>query len=248
MAEEHAYAAATTDGSVPTGTEADELERKLEKKRAKLRSAWISFVGRIVAQIMGAVATISLGLMLVQRYHAPVEAPAPSVAAVAPLAAVPVRLVTPGETSIALLPLRNVAGDGDASFARGMTEALITELVHLDEIRVVSRTSSAIYDNDGRPLPEIARALGVDFIVDGSVIKADGRVRITARLIDGRRDEHLFAEFYDRPLRPVLGVQAQVAGAIAHAIKVTLAAHSRSPSGIASRQNLDLLPANLGPR
>jgi TolB-like protein len=92
----------------------------------------------------------------------------------------------------------------------------------------VSRTSAALYDNDGRPLPEIARALGVDFIVDGSVIRAEGRVRITARLIDGRRDEHVFAEFYDRPLRPVLSVQAQVAGAIAHAIKVALASHSRS--------------------
>jgi TolB-like protein len=247
MADEHTLAAATTDGPVPTGTDAEELERKLEKKRAKLRSAWISFVGRIVAQIMGAVATISLGLMLVQRYHAPVGAPAPS-AAVAPLAAVPVRLVTPGETSIALLPLRDVAGDGDASFAKGMTEALMTELVHLDEIRVVSRTSAALYDNDGRPLPEIARALGVDYIVDGSVIRAEGRVRITARLIDGRRDEHVFAEFYDRPLRPVLSVQAQVAGAIAHAIRVALASHSRPPSGIASRRKLDLLPATLSPR
>ena len=60
----------------PTGTAEDELERKLEKKRAKIRSAWISFVGRIVAQIMGAVATISLGLMLVQKYHNPTAAPA----------------------------------------------------------------------------------------------------------------------------------------------------------------------------
>jgi adenylate cyclase len=247
MADEHTVAAATTDGPVPAGTDAEELERKLEKKRAKLRSAWISFVGRIVAQIMGAVATISLGLMLVQRYHAPVEAPAPSVA-VAPLAAVPVRLVTPGATSIALLPMRDVAGDGDASFAKGMSEALITALVHIDEIRVVSRTSAALYDNDGRPLPEIARALGVDYIVDGSVIRAEGRVRITARLIDGRRDEHVFAEFYDRPLRPVLSVQAQVAGAIAHAIKVALASHSGPPSGIASRRKLDLLPATLSPR
>jgi TolB-like protein len=249
MTEEHALAVATTDGPIPAGTEADELERKLEKKRAKIRSAWISFVGRIVAQIMGAVATISLGLMLVQRYHAPVAAvSAPSPAEAVPLAAVPVRLVTPGETSIAVLPLRDVAGDGEASFARGMTEALITELVHLDEVRVVSRTSSAISYNDGRPLPEIARALAVDFIVDGSVIRADGRVRITARLIDGRRDEHVFAEFYDQPLRPVLSVQARVAGAIARAVKTALAAHSRSPAGIASQRKLELLPATLGPR
>ena len=66
------------------GTSEDELERKLEKRRAKIRSAWISFVGRIIAQIMGAVATISLGLMLVQKYHEPVAAPAPVPAQSAP--------------------------------------------------------------------------------------------------------------------------------------------------------------------
>jgi TolB-like protein len=246
MAEEHAVA--TIDGPVPTDTEADELERKLEKKRAKIRSAWIAFVGRIVAQIMGAVATISLGLMLVQRYHAPAAVSAPPPAQVVPLAAVPVRLVTPGEASLAVLPLRDVSPDGEASFARGMTDALITELVHLDEVRVVSRTSSAIYEKDGRPLPEIARALGVDFIVDGSVTKAEGRVRITARLVDGRRDVNLLAESYDRPLRQVLSVQAQVAGSIARAIKIALSARSRSPSGIALQRKRELLPAIHGSR
>jgi hypothetical protein len=70
MAEEHALVVETTDGPAQTAAAEDELEKKREKKRAKVRSAWISFVGRIVAQIMGAVATISLGLMLVQKYHA----------------------------------------------------------------------------------------------------------------------------------------------------------------------------------
>lgn len=72
MAEEHTAAVVATDGAAAAE---DELEKKREKKRAKVRSAWISFVGRIVAQIMGAVATISLGLMLVQKYHAPAAAP-----------------------------------------------------------------------------------------------------------------------------------------------------------------------------
>ena len=242
MAEEHALAVEITGGPVPTAAEADELEKKREKKRAKVRSAWIAFVGRIVAQIMGAVATISLGLMLVQRYHAPLAVPAPPPAHVVPLAAVPVRLVTPGEPSLAVLPLRDVSADGEESFARGMTDALVTELVHLDEVRVVSRTSSAIYEKDQRPLPEIARELGVDFVVDGSVTRAEGRVRIAARLIDARRDEHLLAASYERPLRQVLTVQAEVSGAIARAIKIALAAHSRSPSGIASHRKPDLNP------
>mgnify|MGYP003547994089 CR=1 FL=1 len=145
MADAHTVAAATTGEPVPAGTEADELERKLEKKRAKIRSAWIAFVGRIVAQIMGAVATISLGLILVQKYHAPSvteRAATPDQPVVQ--STIPVRFVTPGETSLAVLPLRDVSADGDASVARGMTDVLITDLAHLESVRVVSGTSSAI--------------------------------------------------------------------------------------------------------
>ena len=129
----------------------------------------------------------------------------------APLGIVPVRLVTPGEASLAVLPLQSVSADGETSFARGMTDALITDLAHLDAVRVVSRTSSAVYEKEGRPLPQIARELGVDFVVEGTVTKADGRVRIALSLIDARRDEQLLAASYDRPLRQILTVQAEVA-------------------------------------
>ena len=223
MAEEHALVTAATGAPASVDTGEDELERKLEKKRAKVRSAWISFVGRIVAQIMGAVATISLGLILVQKYHAPAiaeRATPPDQPALQ--STIPVRLVTPGETSLAVLPLRDVSADGEESFARGMTDALITDLAHLEAVRVVSGTSSAIYAKERRRLPEIARALGVDFIVDGSVTRAEGRVRIAVHLIDARRDEHVFAEAYERPLRQVLTVQAEVARAMARAVKTEL--------------------------
>jgi TolB-like protein len=218
----------------PTGTAEEELERKLEKKRAKIRSAWISFVGRIVAQIMGAVATISLGLMLVQKYHSPSAAPTPVPAQSAPLGIVPVRLVTPGEASLAVLPLQNVSADGETSFARGMTDALITDLAHLDAVRVVSRTSSAVSEREGRLLPQIARELGVDFVVEGTVTKADGRVRIAMRLIDARRDEQLLAASYDRELRQILTVQAEVARAMARAVREALAVQSKG-SDVAAR-------------
>jgi TolB-like protein len=246
MAEEHALVVESPDG--PTLT-ADELERKRLKKREKIRSAWISFVGRIVAQILGAVATISLGLMLVQRYQTPVARPpaTPPARDTAP-AAVAVRLVTPGEVSLAVLPLQDVSADGEESFARGMTDALITDLVRLDSVRVVSQTSSAIYGKDRRPLPEIGRALGVDFVVEGSVTKGEGRVRIAARLIDARSDEHLLAESYDRPLLQVLTVQAEVARAIARAIRIALASTPHASPGVASGRGLDPLPAILGAR
>ncbi len=217
------------------GLSDDELERKLEKKRAKIRSAWISFVGRIVAQIMGAVATISLGLMLVQKYHSPGAAPAPGPARGAPVEIVPVRLITPGESSLAVLPLQNVSADGETSFARGMTDALIADLARLDAVRVVSRTSSAAIDTGGRPLPQIARELGVDFIVEGTVTKADGRVRIALSLIDARRDEQLLSASYDRPLRQTLTIQAEVAREMAKAIDAALAAQSSTSSGLALR-------------
>jgi TolB-like protein len=231
----------------PTGTAEDELERKLEKKRAKIRSAWISFVGRIVAQIMGAVATISLGLMLVQKYHNPTPAPASVPAQMAPLGIVPVRLVTPGEASLAVLPLQSISADGETSFARGMTDALITDLAHLDAVRVVSRTSSAVSEREGRLLPQIARELGVDFVVEGTVTKADGRVRIALRLIDARRDEQLLATSYDRPLRQTLTVQGEVARAMTQAIASVLAAQSKASSGVASRR-LSEPPALHAPR
>lgn len=249
MAEEHALVTPITGAPVSVDSAEDELERKLEKKRAKVRSAWISFVGRIVAQIMGAVATISLGLILVQKYHAPsvTERAAPPDQPVLQ-STVPVRFVTPGETSLAVLPLRDVSADGDASFARGMTDALITDLAHLESVRVVSGTSSAIYEKERRRLPEIARALGVDFIVDGAVTRADGRVRISVYLIDAQKDEHVFSDAYERPLRQVLNVQSEVARTVAKAVKIRLASTSHAAPGVASSRKLDPLTATFGLR
>jgi TolB-like protein len=247
MAEDHALAVDNTNGAGAIAGGEDELERKLEKKRAKVRSAWIAFVGRIVAQIMGAVATISLGLMVVQKYHTPAAAPAAPPARVESQAVLPVRLVTPGEVSLAVLPLEDVSPDGESSFARAMTDALITDLVQLDGIRVVSRTSSAAQGKAGRLVPEIARELGVDYIVEGTVTRVDGRVRVAVRLVDARRDENLLAHSYTRPLRPALTVQAEVARAIARGVRTTLATTSAAP-GVVSRRKAEPLPAPLAPQ
>jgi serine/threonine-protein kinase len=131
--------------------------------------------------------------------------------------------IEPGIQSIAVLPLENLSGDPEQEyFADGMTEALITELSRFSGLRVVSRTSVMRYKDTLAPLPEIGRELSVDAVVEGSVLKADGRVRVTAQLIDARADRHLWAENYDRELQDILALQSDVAREIARKVQVAL--------------------------
>ncbi|HEY7284535.1 MAG TPA: protein kinase [Vicinamibacterales bacterium] len=122
--------------------------------------------------------------------------------------------------SIAVLPLQNLGG-GDY-FADGMTEALIADLGRTGILDVISRTSVMRFRGSQQPLPEIAKALNVDAIIEGSVLRDKGRVRITAQLIDARTDRHLWANSYERDVRDVLALQGEVARAIAQEINVTL--------------------------
>lgn len=125
--------------------------------------------------------------------------------------------------SLAVLPLVHLSGDPEQEyFADGMTEALITDLAQIADLRVVSRTSAMQYKGVSRPLPEIARALQVDAVVEGTVARAGDRVRITAQLIDAATDRHLWARSYERDLRDVLALQGEVAGAIAEEIRVRI--------------------------
>ena len=125
--------------------------------------------------------------------------------------------------SLAVLPLENLSRDPEQEyFAEGMTEALITTLAKIGELRVVSRTSAMQYKGVHKPLREIARELEVDAIVEGSVPRAGRRVRITAQLIDTAKETHLWAESYERDLRNALALQSEVAQAIAREIRVKL--------------------------
>jgi adenylate cyclase len=127
--------------------------------------------------------------------------------------------------SLAVLPLENLSGDPEQEFfADGMTDALIADLARVGALRVISRTSIVGYKGTRKPLPEIARELGVDAVVEGTVVRAGDRVRITAQLIDARTDAHLWAERYDRDLRDVLSLQSEVARAVASAVHGTLGA------------------------
>src|SRR2546425_10750919 len=129
----------------------------------------------------------------------------------------------PRMRSLAVLPLENLSHDPQQEyFAEGLTEALITTLAKVGELRVVSRTSAMLYKGIRKPLREIARELEVDAIVEGTVLRAGRRVRITAQLIDAPKEMHLWAESYERDLRYVLTLQAEVAQAIAREIRVKL--------------------------
>jgi eukaryotic-like serine/threonine-protein kinase len=131
--------------------------------------------------------------------------------------------------SLAVLPLANLSADPQQEyFADGMTEELITVLSQIGALRVSSRTSAMRYKGTRKPLPEIARELDVDAIVEGSVLRVGDRVRITAQLIQAATDKHLWASSYDRDLRDVLALQGDVAQAIAGEIGVRLTSEERS--------------------
>ena len=126
--------------------------------------------------------------------------------------------------SIVILPLTNLSGDpGQDYFADGMTDELIADLGQVSALRVISRTSAMSYKGTRKRLPEIARELGVEGVVEGSVLREGNQVRITAQLIDARRDRHIWAHTYIRDLTSVLALQGEVAKAIADevSIKVT---------------------------
>jgi serine/threonine-protein kinase len=125
--------------------------------------------------------------------------------------------------SVAVLPLDDLWGDPEqAYFADGMTDALISNLARISALKVISRTSVMRYKEVKKSLPETARELGVDAIIEGSVLRAGKRVRITVQLIDAARDRLLWGESYEHDLGDVLALQSRVARAIADRIEIEL--------------------------
>ena len=199
---------------------------KKKKKKSKVRSAWISFIGRILAQVCGAVATVALGLQLVQGYF-PAPAAADPVAVTDAGTAPEVRPVRVGGMRVlAVLPVTNYSGDRrDDAFSDGLTEALTAELADTPGLQVTSRTSSMHFRDKGGLLPSIARQLGVDLVLESSVVTMDGRRRITVQLIDSATDLHIWVRRYESAERDVLAVHSTVAEAVArdvHAAAVSL--------------------------
>jgi TolB-like protein/DNA-binding winged helix-turn-helix (wHTH) protein len=130
--------------------------------------------------------------------------------------------------SLAVLPLANLSGDpAEEYFSDGMTDALITDLAQIGSLKVISRTSVMHYKKTDKTLPEIARELNVDGIVEGTVQRSGERVRITAQLIHGATDKHIWAHSYERELQDTLQLQADVARDITEGISSNLADLSR---------------------
>ncbi len=142
----------------------------------------------------------------------------------------PVLVIEGTRPAIAVLPFENISPDpGDAYFADGMHEQITSQLSQVSAIRVISRTSVMQYREESKPVRDIAAELSVNYVLEGSARKAEDRVRLTVQLIDADRDEHVWAEEYDRDLTAahLFEIQSEVADRVASALEVELTASER---------------------
>ena len=134
----------------------------------------------------------------------------------------------PDTSSIAVLPFTNLSGDPEQGYlSDGVAEDIITSLSKISELFVIARNSSFVYQGKAVDVKEVSRALGVHYVLEGSVRKAGNRVRVTAQLIDGTTGGHLWAEKYDRDLNDIFAVQDDVTQQIVGALKIRLTSEER---------------------
>jgi TolB-like protein len=212
MSETAAVSTLMTPGLPVTETPDQASPDKKKKKKAKVRSAWISFIGRILAQMCGAVATVVLGLQLVRGYF-PEQPPADGASVATDEVAAAAGLQRPaGMKVLAVLPVANYSGDRrHDAFSDGLTETLTVELARFPGVHVTSRTSSMHFRDKPAPLPVIARQLGVHLVLETSVVTSEGRRRVTVQLIDAATDLHVWGRRYDFDQRDVLALQSMIA-------------------------------------
>lgn len=140
----------------------------------------------------------------------------------------PARSRSGGSVSIAVLPFTNVSADADNEyFADGLTDEVIADLSKASAMRVISRTSSMALKGSGKDIRTIGRELGVDYVLEGTLRRSGSRLRVSARLIDARRDEPLWADKYDGVVEDVFDMQERLARAIVDALQVRLTADER---------------------
>lgn len=153
------------------------------------------------------------------------------------------------DKSVAVLPFSNLSGQKDNEyFADGMQDAIITQLAHVKDLKVISRTSVMEYKDKARNLKEIGRQLGVANIVEGGVQKIGGRVRVSAQLINVDNDHHLWAESYDRDIADVFAIQSEVAQEVVAAVSATLTPAEKAQLEQAPTANTDAYDAYLRAR
>jgi serine/threonine-protein kinase len=148
--------------------------------------------------------------------------------------------------SLAVLPLENLSGQsGQDYFADGMTDELITDLAKISALRVISRTSVMQYKRAPKPVSEVARALNVDAVVEGTVLRSGDQVRITARLIDARTGGGIWGASYERDLRDVLVLQSEVATSIADEIRIHVTSQEQARLAVGRPVNTEAYEAYL---
>jgi len=148
--------------------------------------------------------------------------------------------------SLAVLPLENLSHDPEQDyFADGMTEALIAELSSISSLKVISRTSAMQYKGARKPLPQIARELNVDALVEGSVLRERNRVRINVQLYDGATDRRIWGGSYEREMEGILALQGEVAQAVVGEVRIALTPREQSRLAAARPVNPDAYEAYL---
>jgi TolB-like protein/Tfp pilus assembly protein PilF len=144
------------------------------------------------------------------------------------------------ELSIAVLPFDNLSTDDDAEIFRdGMTEDILTYLSKVKDLHVISRTSVMQYKDTEKSIPEIAKELGVSYILEGSIRKYDDKIRVTAQLIAAKKDEHLWADNYDKTLTDIFTIQTEVSKEIVDALQLNLSFEEKQGLEIIPTENID---------
>jgi TolB-like protein/Tfp pilus assembly protein PilF len=191
--------------------------------------------GRKLTAIIIAVALMAVGLFLFQMFRAKP----------APIAVTGLGATTAPQKSIAVLPFENLSDDKqNAFFTDGVQDEILTDLAKIADLKVISRTSAMQYKSGiARNLREIGQQLGVAHLLEGSVQRAGGKVRVNAQLIDARTDAHLWAQTYDRDLADVFAIQTEIAKAIADQLQAKLS--PKEKAAIEERPTKDLAAYDL---
>ena len=209
----------------PVPVNGSDEHHKGKKHKAKVRAAWISFVGRIIAHVAGAAATIVIGLSVLSHYagrdkREPSGSDGPNPAPTQARRAGH----WPGAIDLAVLPLENLSADSAYEhFADGLTDSLMSHAARIEGLHLTSRTSSTHYKGRRPSITAVADELGVAFILEGTVAGDHGRMRVTVRLVDARADHELWSRTYELPHRDTLAVQAELGAAIARELTATVA-------------------------
>ena len=208
----------------PPGPELPD-QRKLRKKQRKVRSAWIAFVGRIVAQFVGSAATIVLGLLLLHKYQPAASGTATASAAekkAEKTVSVPTTFQRHDDGhSVAVVPLRSFSSERvDADIADSMTDGVTAALADIPGLHVVPRMASQTARESRRT--SSASESAVRYVLEGSVTHADDRFRVIVRLVDTERDEQVWTSRYERPVRNMFKMQDEIAAELVRDVRAVM--------------------------